>query len=281
MSNLFSRGCLSALLMLLSLSAMNSSLMAWESYDSCDCNRIYVGAFGGGIYSNSAKLHQLGTVFFNEAAGGPLAVFAQGHLRKSSSGFGGVQIGYEWLQCPQYIQCSDWTVVPTTELEAYFYSHHKKGHFVNSTDRLPEHDFVNSFHMNMGVYLFNTMFSLNNPCWCGFSPYIGANIGATRISVRNAKSIQIAPEEPEINYFNSKRSDSDWTFAAQAKVGVQYKFCGSFHIFAEYRYLFVDSSNYIFGSTVYPTHAPTSPWNVKVKHFHYNAFALGIQFDLS
>ncbi len=48
----------------------------------------------------------------------------------------------------------------------------------------------------------------------------------------------------------------------------------------EYRYLYVDASNYILGATNYTTHVSTSPWNVKVKNVHYNAFAIGVQFDL-
>lgn len=280
MFSLFSKSRLLGLLALLSLNTMNSSLIAWECCDSSECNRIYVGAFGGGIYSNSTKLTQMGTAFFSEAVGGPLAVFAQGHTKKNSTGFGGAQIGYEWSQSPGCNGCSNWTLAPAAELEAYFFSHKKNGHFINPTDRLPEHDFVNSFHMNTSVILANVVFSLNSSCLCGFSPYIGGGIGATHISLRNAKSLQVSPEEAGINHFNSKRNDSSWAFAAQAKAGLRYNFCESFHIFAEYRYLFVDSSNYIFGSTVYPTHAPTSPWNVKMKDTHYNAFVVGIQYDL-
>jgi opacity protein-like surface antigen len=121
---------------------------------------------------------------------------------------------------------------------------------------------------------------LKSPCLYGFTPYVGGGIGAARVSLKNAKSFQISPEELGINHFNSKRHDSSWAFAAQAKAGIRYDFCESFHIFGEYRYLYLDSSNYILGSTVYPTHVPTSPWNVKVSNVHYNAFAIGIQYDL-
>jgi opacity protein-like surface antigen len=280
MFDLFNKGRFATLFAFLSLAVMNSSLMAWESCNSCGCNRLYIGAFGGGIYANSTKLTQMGTAFFVEAEGGPLAIFGKGHSKKKSAGFGGVQIGYEWLQCPLYIGCLDWTLSPAVELEAYFYRNNKKGHLINSTDRLLEHDFADSFHMNMSVCLVNALFSLNNPSLWGFSPYVGGGIGATNISIRHAKSLQESPIELGINHFNSKRSDSSWAFAAQAKVGLRYKVCESFHIFGEYRYLFVDSSHYIFGSTVYPTHVPTSSWNVKVKNMHHNAFALGIQYDL-
>jgi len=265
---------------LLSLNAMNSNLMAIECCDSFQCNRTYIGGFGGGLYSNSTKMSQMGTAFFSEINGGPLAIYAEGHTKNTSSGFGGIQIGYEWSQCPLHIGCSNWSIAPAVELEAYWYCHNKKGHLINPTERLPEHDFLDSFHMSSGVYLANAVFSLNNPCLGAFSPYVGGGVGATRISINKADSLQTSPEEPGINHFNSKRNDSSWAFAAQAKVGLRYNICKSFHIFGEYRYLYVDSSNYILGSTVYPTHAPTSPWNVKIQNINYNAFVVGVQYDL-
>lgn len=280
MFKLFSKNHLSAVLALLSLNVMNSSLMAEECCYPSECNRIYVGGFGGATYSNSTRLTQTGTAFFSDAAGGPLAVNARAHSRKNSTGFGGAQIGYEWTQCSLHMGCSNWSLTPAAEVEAYFYRHNKKGSLINPTTRLPEHDFVDSFPMNVGVYLFNGVFTLNS-CYLGkFSPYIGGGIGAANIFIRKAKSTQIAPPEPGINHFNSKRSDSDWAFAVQAKAGLRYNICERIHIFGEYRFLYVDSSRYIFGSTMYPTHVPTSTWIVDVKNICYNAFAFGVQFDL-
>ncbi len=274
------KSCFSALFAFLSLSTMNSSLAAFDCCEQTECNKFYVGAFGGGLFSNTTRLSQMGTAFFEEAVGGPLAVNARGNTKKHQTGFGGAHIGYEWSNSAFGFGCSDWTFTPAAELEAFFYGHHQKGSLINPTIRLPEHDFHDSFHMSSGVYLVNAVLSLNNSCMLGFTPYVGGGIGATRISIRNADSFQFSPPEFGINHFNSKRSDSTWAFAAQAKVGLRYNICESFHIFAEYRYLFVDASNYILGSTVYPTHAATSPWNVKMKSLGYNAAVLGIKFDL-
>jgi opacity protein-like surface antigen len=222
----------------------------------------------------------MGTAFFTEAVGGPLAVEGRGRSRGNSAGFGGVQIGYEWSQDPFHIGCTNWNITSAAEIEAYFYSHTKKGDLINPTDRLPEHDFLNSFPMHMRVFLLNGVFTLNNDCFVNFSPYVGGGIGAANIHIRNAESLQVSPPEIGIDHFNSKRSDSAWAFAAQAKAGLRYNLCERLHIFAEYRFSFVDSSSYIFGSTVYPDHVPTSPWNVDIKKICYNAFAIGIQFDL-
>lgn len=259
-----------------------SSLSAWgecDVCDVCDSNRVYIGGFGGGIYSDSTKVYQLGTAFFTEAEGGPLAVYAQGTTKKTSTGFGGLQVGYEWSQ-PQYCGCSSWTMATAGEIEAFFFSNKRTGHLINPTDRLDEHDFDASFNMKKSVILANAVFSFNTSSLWGLTPYVGGGIGAARICIGSAKSFQVAPPEVGINHFNSKTSDAAWTFAAQFKAGLRYNIYNSFHIFGEYRYLYLDSSRYIFGSTVYPGHAPTSTWNVKVNNIHYNAFVFGIQFDL-
>lgn len=271
-------GRLAVLFVLVSLSAMNYPLLAWDCCEEPSPNRFYVGGFGGGIYSNSSRITQYGTAFFSELRSiGPLSVIGEGHLNKTSTGFGGAQIGYEWSNP----LCSGWSIASATEVEAFFFSDKKRGHLINHTvNGLPEHDFLDTFHMDSSVILANLVVSINNDCLFGFSPYVGGGIGATRISLHNADSFQLEPAEPGINHFNSNRHDSSWAFAAQVKAGLSYKLCKMFHIFAEYRYLYVDASNYIFGATNYTTHAPTSAWNVKVKNINYNAFAIGIQFDL-
>lgn len=311
MFNLLSKKCLLVLLALFSLNPMASSLAASEYWEPeyndsapspccetlapgyCDAptfaccetelgNRVYIGAFGGGLYSNSTHMTQMGTAFFPEAFGGPLAVDARGRTRSTSSGFGGVQIGYHLSNCSLNSACC-WSIASAVETEAYWYSHRKKGYLLSDTDtvRLAEHDFLDSFHMNVGVYLVNAIFSFNHSFLGAFSPYLGGGIGAARISIKHADSLQVYPLQEGINHFNSRRSDSSWAFAAQAKLGLRYLICGSFHLFGEYRYVFLDSSNYILGSTVYPTlHVPTTPWNVKVHNIHYNAFVFGIQYTL-
>lgn len=219
----------------------------------------------------------MGVAFFPDASGGPLAVEAIGHTKKNGTGFGGVQIGYEWSKCLD--DCSCWTLAPAAELEGYWLNRHIEGHLFNTTDtdRLPEHDFFDTFHMRSGVYLANFVLALNNT-W-NLSPYVGLGAGATRLSLHHANSLQLAPPEPGINHFNSMSHDSSWAFAAQVKAGLRYNIC-RFHIFGEYRFLFVDSSNFMFGSTVYSTHVHTTPWNVKFEDMEYNAFAFGVQFDL-
>lgn len=289
MSNLF-RTSLSALVVALT---MSTSLMAWDNYgvnacnpcDPCPCsgNRLYIGGFGGGIYSNSNKAIQMGTAYFpwnDEGGDGPLTVDARGHLKSTSSGFGGVQVGYEWAGCPYTL--ADWNLTAAAEFETLWYSHKKHGVLFNETDtdRLPEHDFLDSFHLSNTVILGNAIFAIKDVCYSGITPYFGGGIGAAHISLSKADSLQIRPIEAGVNHFNTKRNDTSWAFAAQAKAGIRYNICNSLHIFGEYRYLFIDTSNYILGSTLYPDHVHTSQWDVQLKNINYNAFAFGVQYDL-
>lgn len=278
MINIF---CKASLLMsLILVYIVSPSLDAWEDCCSCKPNRIYIGAFGGGIYSNSPQITHKGMGFFPEAVGGPLAILSRGHIKKTSTGFGGGQIGYEWSQFTQYFDCCNWKLTPAVEFEAYFFNSKKKAHIINPAGRLPKLTIIDTFHLNSSVLIANAVISLNSFCLKGFFPYIGGGIGAARPSISKIKSIQISPAEPGINHFNSNRNDSCWTFAAQLKAGIRYTICKSLHIFGEYRYLYLDSSNYIFGSTNYPNHRRTSEWYVKVNNVHYNAFSIGIQYDL-
>lgn len=277
MYRLFNKGRLTALLATVALSLMNFSLMAYECCEPPTCSRFYVGGFGGGIYSESSKVSQFGTAFFPEAVIGPLSIIGKGHLRKHSTGFGGAQVGYEWFKP----LTSNFSIGVAGELEAFFFKVKRKGHVINETvTGLPEHDFFDTFHMDSSVILANAVFSLKSDCLFGFIPYVGGGIGATRISINKADSLQVEPLETGVNHFNSRRNDSTWAFAAQAKAGLRYNFWDRFNIFAEYRYLYVDANNYIFGATNYITHVPTSPWNVRVKDTNYNAFSIGLQIDL-
>lgn len=287
----FSKRYLLASLAFLSMSAMPSSVMADDccyTYDSsccpcpCDTSRIYIGGFGGMLFPTAPKLNQTGVAFFSEItppAIGPLSVDARGRSNKKDTGYGGVQVGYEFNSKPCF-GSSDWSFAGAGELEAIFYSHTKKGILENPISVLAIHDFAVKFPMDIGVYLVGGVMSLKSNCMWGITPYIGAGVGAARISINKADSLQIDPAEPGVNHFNNRDHDSTWTFAAQAKAGLRYNIWERFHVFAEYRFLYLDSSKFNFGSTVTATHVPTTTWDVRVNNIYYNAFAVGIQIDL-
>jgi len=285
MFKLLNKKYLSAFLAFLSLSSAGSSLQAWGGdccapSDCCSGGKIYIGGFGGELWSNKVKLRQTGVAFFSEVTSiGPLSVDARGRSREHNSGFGGAQIGY--AMAPICLGCSGFSITPAAEIEAFWYSKKMKGDDLASIiSILEEHDFVDKFPTNVGVYLVNGVVNLNSCFLGGLSPYIGGGVGAADLSIHKADSLQVNPVEAGVNHFNSKRNDSAWAFAAQAKVGLGYNIFKWVRIFAEYRFLFIDSTRFNFGSTVYPDHVPTTTWDVDVGRMWHNSFAVGLQFIL-
>ncbi|MGQ3891298.1 hypothetical protein [Legionella sp. CNM-4043-24] len=239
--------------------------------------RVYLGVFGGGGAVTGPDMRQHATAFFVEQAGGPLAVDGFGSAESSSTGMIGGHIGYSWNNMSSYLP-----LTPAIELEAYYMGGVKiQGHEIsNDTVRLDEHDFRVSFSQKTGVFLINTVLNSDNPSFGRFKPYIGVGIGSAVISVSNASSIQVSPPEPGVNHFNAHTSDTAVAFAAQPKIGFNFDINPRASLFAEYRFLYLSSTDYTFGSTVYPGHAATSPWLVGIQSQYYNMGTVGINFDL-
>src|SRR5262245_8532629 len=72
---------------------------------------VYVGVFGGGGFSSDTDVTQLGTAFFVEAQGGPMAINATGRTDGDGTWFVGAQVGHEWS--------SGSAVLPAFELEGF------------------------------------------------------------------------------------------------------------------------------------------------------------------
>lgn len=253
----------------------------YECDECCEPQPYYIGFFGGAGRACDADVSQKGTVFFPPGAGGPLDVNATGSLRSHSVAIGGVNLGYKLQQVndPFIGAC----ITPAVEFEAYYLTrlgNTQTGHLINTNDRLPEHDFINSLPMDCGVFLANGVFSFDVPCLDYFQPYVGVGVGATKIWISDAKSRQVDPSEPGINHFNSRRHDSDWTFAVQAKAGLRCNIFCNWQLFAEYRFLHLNSTSYKFGDTRYPEHFPTTDWRLHLKGLNYNMVIVGLQYSL-
>jgi len=232
---------------------------------------VYVGVFGGGGFSTSTDVNQLGTAFFTEAQGGPLAVNATGKIDSGGVGFVGGQIGYELAYGSM--------VMPAFELEGFYLrSGNRSGTLDSPTDRLDEHTFDNTFSIRSSVYLASMVLSFPT-LHPGMTPYIGGGIGGARVSVSGANSLQTSPPEDGVNHFNSGTDSAVWTFAAQAKAGVRFALGRNAYVFGEYRYLYVGSTDQIFGNTVYPFHAPTTAWTVRFDDTSYHLATAGIGFN--
>ncbi|MCS5712079.1 outer membrane beta-barrel protein [Candidatus Berkiella aquae] len=243
---------------------------------NCPTEKFYVGAFGGGGSSHHFDASQYGTAFFVEVAGGPLAVNAFGEINHHSSPFYGLQLGY---QAPATLLTSQWKLAPAFELEGYAMKRKSfSGELINNNARLPEHDFLVSYPMKRNVFLANMVLNFDNACIL-VHPYIGFGIGSAIASISDATATQISPPEAGINHYNSNSSDTNATFAGQIKLGLSYDINDYLSLFADYRWLYVGNTHFVFGSTVVPGHAETSSWQVNLNAQRYNLGSAGIRFN--
>lgn len=238
--------------------------------------KFYIGAFGGGGSSSKVNASQFGTAFYTEANGGPLAVNAFGPLDSESTSFFGGQLGYQAQDIPLH-PSSGLTLGPAVELEGYSVNTNSlKGTLSNNTTRLAAHDFIVSYPMSRTVFLANAVLNFNSPSLI-VHPYIGFGIGEAIVRIAGATATQTAPFEANVNHYNSNSNDTNSTFAGQIKLGLSYDINNSVSVFADYRWLYLASTHYMFGSTVYPTHVETSNWQVKLAAQRFNLANFGIR----
>lgn len=241
--------------------------------------KIYAGIFGGLGSSTKIDITQYGTAFFRPEIGGPLAVDAFGKTNRRTAKQIGAQIGYQWAEIFPNPCGSQLSLAPAIELEGYYLGKSSfTAHEINNeTTRLDEHDFQVTYPMKTGIFLTNAVLNFNFSNLCKFHPYLSAGIGAAVTSISDADALQVAPLEAGVNHYNSKPSDQESTFAAQTKVGVSFDLSRNVDVFVEYRWLCISGSGYVFGSTVYPDHAPTSSWQVRMDSQYYNMGTIGIR----
>ena len=233
---------------------------------------IYFGGFGGWVYPYNVTVIQMGTVLPSEAVGGALNVAATGTAHGKIKGFGGAHIGFEWMNKIN----SGFRLAPSLELEGtYFANTMKKADLINPSTRLDAHEFIDTLPMRAGTLLLNGILEFNNDY---ISPYIGFGVGVGFVSIHDANSLQIDPLEANVNHFNSNTNDFNTLFATQAKAGLRYRFLKHYRLSAEYRFFYLPSSDFTFGSTDYSDHAVTTPWMVRLNGMRYNTFTLGLDF---
>lgn len=268
----------SMFLAVLMSSSSFASHIATESTAISTPGKFYIGIFGGGGSSNEINVNQFGTAFYTEAAGGPLAVNAFGHTHSHSSGLFGAQVGYQ-AQDLSLALPSQWALAPAFELEGYSLNQESfTGDLLNDTARLPEHDFVVTYPMRRSVFLTNVVLTLDNPCIL-FHPYVGVGIGGAIVKISHADATQIDPPEVGVNHYNANTTDTSTTFAGQIKAGLSYDITQYISVFAEYRWLYLSSTEFAFGSTVYAGHPETSNWQVKLDHQNYNMGLVGVRVN--
>lgn len=253
--------------------------LAFASHAAPAPGNFYVSLFGGAGSSDDFNVDQYGTAFYFEAAGGPLAVNAFGQVNHKSTGFWGLQLGYQTQDiCLNFAQ---WALAPAVELE-WFVTNRRTfdGDLSNNTARLPEHNFAVSYPMKRNVFLANAVLNFDHPCF-PISPYLGFGIGGAVVRIKDADATQISPPEAGVNHYNANPSDTDSTFAGQIKLGLNYDYNACVSFFAEYRWLYLANTDFAFGSTVYPGHPETSGWRVNLDAQRYNLGSIGVRLNWS
>lgn len=250
------------------------TLLPLASYASRP-NSFYVGGFGAWGHSGNNSTTQSGTAYFPASSGGPMDVRATGNLG-ASAWLAGLHLGYQWQEwSDKPLLCH---LAPAVELEGFFLRTNQNGELDNPTARLPEHTFDVTLPMYNKVFLANAVFHIKTSS-DRITPYVGIGAGGAYVSVQGATSAQESPAEPGVNHFNSDPDGNDLTLAAQGKLGLGINFMDNWRFFAEYRCLFLNSTNYTFGSTQYPTHVETTNWNVSVGDMIFNTGAVGLEYD--
>ena len=261
---------------------------------------LYLGLFGGGSTSDSSDFAQSGVAFKRvpiDPHSYNLNVDVKGSSDNKTGALGGLHLGYEFMEIPLSSAYSEWGLRPAVELEGYYLGTSRSGMLSNPQTELGvlvgeagnhnvdagSHVFKDSFNLDMGVLLANSVFTFKTPWSKHIFPYIGGGVGAAITSVSKADSAQYSPGAPElspyINHFNSNTNATSSSFATQAKVGIRAEIFDQISVFAEYRYLYVSATNYTFGSTVYPgIHSQTSVWDSHFSASNFHSGVLGFEY---
>jgi len=291
--------------LLASILVISGLLSSAASYAETSGRGLYLGAFAGAGRSNGDEVSQTGTAYANRSVIYPtgeeyrLPVDVSGKLKDDNFGLGGVSVGYEWATVGM--------VKPALEFEALYLSGDQKANLKNKRDEvgisrignepLPDetvyagnHTFKDSFDMRSFALMVNGVLGFETGTM--FTPYAGAGIGMAKVKMKNSRSAQTCKFYTDVNptcslemsgnqvvnHFNSDDSDSDYVFAAQAKLGVRAEFTKNVSMFAEYRYLRLNSADYKFGRTAYDTHLETDPWKVKTDATDLHFGLVGVQY---
>lgn len=130
--------------------------------------------------------------------------------------------------------------------------------------------------MTVGVVPANAVFTVQTPWSSKIFPDLGVGAGVARLSIQGANSTN--PSEPGINHFDSGPDASATAIAMQFKAGLKGEVARNLLLFAEYRHLTLNPTQYTFGETL-PPHLPTDSWSVSLGRQVHNLLVAGLQFS--
>jgi opacity protein-like surface antigen len=239
--------------------------------DTASGQGFYVGLFGGAGTASSMSARQEGGFYLPGPLNTRVGVDAQGRAGGEPVGVLGLQAGYEWKR--QTFGQSDWALKPAAELEGIYIGQQAPVGDMPITPSVLGTQYV-TLPMTVGVVLANAVFTFQTPWSSKIFPYLGVGAGVARLSIQGANSTN--PSEPGINHFDSGPDASATAFAMQFKAGLKGEVARNLLLFAEYRHLTINPTQYTFGETL-PPHLPTDSWTVSLGRQSYNLFVAGLQ----
>jgi len=159
----------------------------------------------------------------------------------------GLQAGYEWK--PQAFGQTEWGLKPAAELEGIYIGQQSPVGDMPITPSVMGTQYV-TLPTTVGVVLANAVFTVQTPWSSKIFPYHGVGAGVARLSIQGANSTN--PSEPGINHFDSGPDASATAFAMQFKAGLKGEVARNLLLFAEYRHLTLNPTQYTFGETLPP-----------------------------
>lgn len=134
------------------------------------------------------------------------------------------------------------------------------------------------YPLSVSAGLINAVINFVHPQYAAWRSYVAGGVGPGVVSIRHADSLQTSPLEAGVNHYNSDNSDTVTALVAQGKAGLSYNFTQHLAIFGEYRYVYVGSTSFVFGSTVYDTHVATTSWSAKLGAQSHNLGLAGLRW---
>jgi len=232
---------------------------------------FYIGVFGGAGSASSMSARQEGGFYLPGPLNTRVGVDAQGKTGGEPVGVLGLQAGYEGKR--QTFGPSEWALKPAAELEGLYIGQQSPVGDMPINPSVLGTQYV-TLPMTVGVVLANAVFTVRTPWSSRIFPYLGVGAGVARISIKGANSTN--PSEPGINHFDSGPDASATAFAMQFKAGLKGEVARNLLLFAEYRHLSINPTQYTFGETL-PPHLPTDSWTVSLGRQSYNLFTAGLQ----
>jgi hypothetical protein len=236
---------------------------------------FYLGGFGGAGFGSVTNTQQGAALYSASLLPNPYSidVNAKGTSANRAFGIGGLHFGYQWYAS----STKKVFLAPAVEWEGYYYARSIDSFLDNlsTPDDIDFHHFENYLPTRNFGYTANFVLALENDY---ITPYIAGGFGQQINWVHNAYSDQIEPAEPGINHFNGKTKAHAWSCSVLFKAGLRKTFCTHYRFFGEYRMLYNSRVNFELGPTEYPTHRPTTPWQVGLNSNINNIVALGFDF---